>query len=235
MFLMSLHVCLKAAGSETDSTKVCYNKDEFQRLGGRLSEIDQLLKTSRDSQVPLKENANTIVSELNKLGKEMQKLAQEKENTESELKRKQHDIQLFREIQKDLVNSVEKCQLLQKTTNDKETEIKKLEEELKQNEYKLESVQQEAQAMKENMIKLQAQLEEKHENVIKFQKEKEELTKSYITEKEKAKQLVQIALSDRNEMEVCVWTIFFFVEIICACARHNFDHITFIVSSFSNN
>ena len=50
------------------------------------------------------------MSELNELGKEVQKLAQEKENTESELKRKEHDIQLLSEMRKDLHN-VEICQL----------------------------------------------------------------------------------------------------------------------------
>ena len=174
-----------------------------------MSEIEQLLKASRDSQVPLNENLNNIVCELTKVGKEMRKLAQEQENTESELKRKEDDIQLVSGIQKDLAHGVEKCQalqdkcrLLQGITNDKKTEVKRLEEELKQNKHEIESVQQKAQSMKENLFTLQAELEEEHENVMKFQKEKGKLTKSYIIEKEKAKQLVQITLSDQNEMEV---------------------------------
>ena len=192
-----------------EEIELYYQRDEFQQLGGRLSKIEQDLKASRDSQVPLNENLNNIVGELTKLGKEVQKLAQERENTESELKRKEDDIQLVSGIQKDLAHSVEKCealrekrQLLQEITNDKKTDVKRLEEELKQNKHEIESVQQKAQSMKENLFTLQAELEEKHENVMKFLKEKGELTKSYIIEKEKAKQLVQITLSDRNEMEV---------------------------------
>ena len=201
-------VLIKAAGVE--STEVRYHKDEFQRLGRRLSEIEQLLKTSRDSQLPLKEDLSNLVSELNKLGKEVRKFAQERDRTESELKRREHDVQLLSDMKKDLVHSVEKCQmlqekyqLLQEITNDKKKEIKRLEEELKTKEHQLQCVQQEAQAVKDKLSKLQAELEEKHEEVKTLQKEKEELTKLYSAEKEEAMNLLRITLSNRDEMEVC--------------------------------
>ena len=192
---------MQATGSE--STEVHYHRDEFKQLGGRLSEIEQLLKTSRDSQLPLNENVNNLVSELNKLGKEVLKLAQDREDTMLELQRKQHDFQLLSEMKsKDVAHSVEKCQLLQEILTDKKKEIKRLEEELQKKEHQLQSVQQEAQAVKDKLSKLQTELEEKHEEVKTLQKEKEELTKLYNDEKEEAMNLLQIALSSRDEMEV---------------------------------
>ena len=185
------------------STEVHYHKDEFQQLGGRLSEIEHLLKTSRDSQVPLNENVNTLMSELIRLGKQVLKLAQDRENTILELQRKQHDFQLLSEIKsKDVAHSVEKCQLLQEILTDKKKEIKTLEKDLQKKEHHLQSVQQEAQAAQDKLSKLQAELEEKHEKVKTLQKEKEELTRSYIAEKEEVKKLLQITLTARDEVEV---------------------------------
>ena len=166
-------------------------------------EIEQLLKTSRDSQVHPNDSVNNLMSELTKLGKEVLKLAQEKENTKSELKCKQHDIQLLSEMKsKDVAHSIEKCQLLEEILTYKRKEIKRLEEELQKKEHHLQSVQQEAQRLKDKLSELQTELEEKHEEVKTLQKEKEELTRSYITKKEEVKKLVQITLTDRDEMEV---------------------------------
>ena len=71
-------------------------------------------------------------------------------------------------------------------------------------EHQLQCVQQEAQAVKDKLSKLQAELEEKHEEVKTLQNEKEELTKLYSAEKEKAMNLLEISLSNRDEMEVCM-------------------------------
>ena len=193
----------KAAGS----TEVHYHRDEFQQLAGRLSEIELLLKTSRDSQVPLNDSVNNLVSELTKLGEKLQKLAHDRETIESELYQKQHNFYLLSEIKKDMAHSVcqlveDKCQLLKEMLTDKKKEIKRLEEELQKKEHQLQSVQQEAQAMTEKLTKLQTELEEKHEEVKNLWKEKEELTRSYIAEKEEVKKLVQTTLSHRGEMEV---------------------------------
>ena len=192
-----------------ESTGVHYHRDEFQQIAGRLSEIEQLLKTSRDSQVPLNDSVKNLVSELTKLGEKLQKLAHNRETIESELHNKQHNFYLLSEIKKDLAHSVEKCQLvedkcqlLQQIIDKNEEEIKRLEEELQKKEHQLQSVQQEAQAAKDKLSELQAELEEKHEEVKNLQKEKEELTRSYIAEKEEVKKLVQITLTDRDEMEV---------------------------------
>ena len=200
-------IYVKVAGAE--STEVHYHRDEFQQLGRRLSEIEQLLKTSRDSQVPLNEDVSNLVGELTKLNQEMWKLAQERNMTESELKRKEHDVQLLSDMKKDLVHSVkecqllqEKCQLIQEITDDKKKEIKRLEEELKMKEHQLQCVQQEAQAVKDKLSKLQTELEQNHEQVKNLQKEKEELTKLYSAEKEEAMNLLQITLYNQDEMEV---------------------------------
>ena len=196
--------CIKVAGSEP--TKEHYHRDEFQQLGRRLSEIEQLLKASRNSQAPLNEGVNNIASELTRLGKKLQKLAQERENIESQLEHKQHDVYLLSEIKKDLAHSDEKrqlvedkCQLLQQIISKNEEEIKRLEKKLKRKENQLQSLQQEAQERKTKISKLQTELEEKAEEVKTLQKEKEKLTRSYNAVKE---ELLQISLSDRDEMEV---------------------------------
>ena len=191
---------MQATGSE--STEVHYHREEFQQLGGRLSEIEQLLKTSRDSQVPLNENVNSIVSELTKLGKEVEKVAQDTRNIELELQQRQRDSQLLSEMQKDLAHSAEKCQLLQQMVNKNGEEIKRLKKKLEKKKKQLQSVQQEAQVVKDKLSKLQAELKQKHEEVKILQKEKEELTKLYSAEKEEAMNLLQITLSNRDEMEV---------------------------------
>ena len=198
--------CMKVGVSEP--TEVHHHGDEFQQLGRRLSEIEQLLKTSRDSQVPLNDSVNNLVSELTKLGEKLQKLAHDRQTIESELHHKQHNFYLLSEIKNDLAHSVEKCQLvedkcqlLQQIIDKNEEEIKRLKKKLQKKEHQLQSVQQEAQAMTEKLTKLQTELEEKHEEVKNLLKEKEELTRSYIAEKEEVKKLVQTTLS-QGEMEV---------------------------------
>ena len=188
----------KAAGS----TEADFHKDEFQQLAGRLSEIEQLLKTSRDSQVPLNENVNNLVSELTKLGKEVEKVAQDTGNIELELQRKQRDSQLLSEMQRELAYSVEKCQLLQQMIDKNEEEIKRLKKKLEKKKKQLQSIQQEAQAAKDKLSELQAELKEKHEEVKNLQKEKKKLTKLSNAEKEEVKKLVQIISSDRDELKV---------------------------------
>ena len=190
--------------TESESTEVLSHREIFQRLGGRMLVNEQLLKMSRDSQVPLNEKVTNLTSELNKLGKELLKLAQHRENTMLDLQRKQHDFQLLSEMKsKDVAHSDEKCKVLHQILTNEKKEIKSLKVELRKDERQLQSVSQEAQAMKDELFKLQAQLEKKHEEVKTLQKEKEELTRSYIAEKEEVKKLVQITLTDRDEMEVC--------------------------------
>ena len=232
IFILCHCVLIKAAGA--GSTEAHYLRGEFQRLGGRLSEIEQLLKTSRESKVPLNEDVNNLVSELTKLGKEVRKLAQDRDRTESELKRKEHDVHLLSDMKKDLVHSVEKCQmlqekcqLLQEITDDKKKEIKRLEEELKMKEHQLQCAQQEAQALKDKLSKVQAELEKKHEEVKNLQKEKEELTKLYSAEKEEAMNLLQITLSNRDEMEVG-----YTEHGALICSIHNYDPIHFLFFFF---
>ena len=219
---------MQATGSQ--STEVHYHRDKFQRLSGRLSEIEQLLKTSRDAQVPLNENVKDLMSELNKLGKEALKLAQDRESTTLELQHKQHDLQLLSEMKsKDVAHSVEKCQLLEEILTGKKKEIKRLEGKLQKKENHLQSVQQEAQRMKEKLSSLQAELEAKHEEVKTLQKKKEELTRSYIVEKEKLKKLVQITLIDRNEMEVRYCLQF------KICAMHYYPSLCFPLATTDHN
>ena len=201
-FIFADHCLLKAAASQL-TAEVQPHRNDLQQIGGRLMEIEQLLKSSRDLQLPLNENVTNVVSELAKLSKQVQKLSQERDSTETKLQRNKRDCMLLSEMQK--VHDDEKCQLLQEIIDDKKREIKWLQEELKQKERKLECTQQEAKELQEKLSKVQDDLKVIHEDVKALQKEKEELTRSYNSEREKVSKLVQSTLiltSDREEMKV---------------------------------
>ena len=164
-------------------------------------EIEQLLKSSRDLQLPLNEDVTSVVSELTKLSEQVQKLSQDVENIERKLQRNERDCVLLSEMQKEKVHDKEKCQLLQEIIDDKKREIKRLRKELKQKKNKLECTQQEAKELQEKLSKVQEELKLSHENVKTLQKQKEELTRSYHCEKEKVSKFVQ-STSDQEEMKV---------------------------------
>lgn len=190
---------IKAVGSE--SAEVHYHRHEFQQLSGRLTEIEKLLKTSKDSQVPLNDSVKNLVCELTKVSKEIQKLAQERDKTELELKRKQHHFEFLSGMK----NNSTSCVTLQEIINDNSQEIHRLKEALQVKEHQLQAIQLEAEVMRKNLSELQSKLKTKHEEVVSLQKEKEELTKAYNYEKEEAKKLVQISYTltlDREEMKV---------------------------------
>ena len=190
---------LKAAASELVA-EVCRHRDDLQRIGGRLMEIEQ---RSRDSQLPLNEDTTSIMNKLTELSEQVQKLSQDRDNTETKLQRNERDRALLREMQK--VHDEEKCQLLQKIIDDKESAIKQLQEELKQKDRKLECTKQEAKELQEKLSKVQDELKVKHEGMKTLQKEKEELTRSYNSERETVRKLVQSTFaltSDRDEMKV---------------------------------
>ena len=166
-------------------------------------EKEQLLKSLRDLQITLNGNVTSVVSELTKLSEQVQKLSQDRDNTETTLQCNERDCMLLSDMQK--VHDDEKCQLLQEIIDDKKREIKQLQEELKQKEHKLERTQQEAKELQEKLSKVQDELKVIHEDVKALQKEKKELTRSYNSEREKVSKLVQSAFaltSDREEMKV---------------------------------
>jgi len=134
---------------------------------------------------------------------QVQKLSQDRTNTETKLQRFQRDCMLLSEMQK--VHDDEKCQLLQEIIDDKKREIKRLQEELKQKECELECTQQEAKELQEKLFKVEDELKVIHEDVKALQKEKRELTRSYNSEREKVSKLVHSTFtltSDREEMKV---------------------------------
>ena len=59
------------------------HRDYLQQMGGKLLEIEQLLRSSRDLQLPLNDNVTSVISELTKLSVQEQKLSQDRDNTES--------------------------------------------------------------------------------------------------------------------------------------------------------
>ena len=178
-------------------------RDDLKQIGGRLVEIEQLLKSSRDSQLPLNENVTNVVSKLAELSEQLKKLSQDKDNTETKLQRNERDCVLLSEMQK--VHDEEKCQLLQEIIDDKRREIKRLQEELKQKDHKLEQTRQKARSLQEKLSKVQDELKVKHEGMKTLQREKEELMRSYNSERETVRKLVQSTFaltSDRDEMKV---------------------------------
>ena len=195
---------IKIEGSEL-TAEIRQLREEVCKLGGRLTETDQLLKTSRDSQVPLNEKVNTTVSELANRREEVQKIVEERERIDVELKCKQRDSQLLSEMKMDLANSAEKCQLMKKLIDDMTKEIKRLEEKLEKKNYKLKVVKEETRELQKNLSKLQAELDEKHEEVKKLRKEKEVLCKSRM---EKIVSIIFTPAYDQEEMKVDILIAF---------------------------
>ena len=195
--------CLSKTAASELVAEVCRHRDDLQQIGGRLMEIEQDSKFSRDSQPPLNRDVISIMNKLTELSEQVDKLSQDRDNTETKLQRNERDRVLLREMQK--VHDEEKCQLLQKIIDDKESAIKQLQEELKQTQRKLECTKQEAKELQEQLSEVQDELKVKHEGMKKLQKEKEELTRSYNSERETVRKLVQSTFaltSDRDEMKV---------------------------------
>ena len=202
-FIFADHCLLKAAASQL-TAEVQPHRDDLQQIGGRLMEIEQLLKSSRDLQLPLNENVTNVVSELAKLSMQVQKLSQDRDNTETKLQRNERDCVLLSEMLT-VHDDTEKCQLLQRIIDYKERKIKRLKEELKCKEYDLECTQQEAKALQMKLAEVQDELKVIHEEVKALQIEKKELTRSFNSEREKVNKLVQSTFtltSDREEMKV---------------------------------
>ena len=166
-------------------------------------EIEQLLKSSRDLQLPLNENVTNVVSKLAELSEQVEKLSQDRDNTDTKLQRNERDCVLLSEMQN--VHDEEKCQLLQEMIDDKRREIKRLQEELKQKDCNLEQARQKAKSLQEKLTKVQDELKVKHEGMKTLQREKEELMRSYNSERETVRKLVHSTFaltSDRDEMKV---------------------------------
>ena len=167
-------------------------------------EKEQLLKSLRDLQITLNGNVTSVVSELTKLSEQVQKLSQDRDNTETMLQCNERDCVLLSEMLT-VHDNKEKCQLLQRIIDYKERKIKRLKEELNCKEYDLECTQQEAKALLMKLAEVQDELKVIHEKVKALQNEKKELTRSYNSELEKVNKLVQSTFtltSDREEMKV---------------------------------
>ena len=204
LFYFADHCSLKAAASELVA-EVCRHGDDLQQINQRLLEIEQRSKLSKDSQLPLKEDAISIMNKLTELSEQVQQLSQDRDNTKTKLQRSERDCVLLSEMQNENVHNEEKCKLLQKVIDDKESEIKQLQEQLKQKESKLECAQQEAKALQEKLSKVQEELEVRHEDMKKLQKEKQKLIRSYNIEREIVCKLAQSTFAlrlDRDEMKV---------------------------------
>ena len=183
------------------ATELSHHRDDLCQLGEKLTKVEKLLKSSRDSQVSLNESVDQIRSKLSKLGKEYEKAAIERDNTETKLQRNERDCVLLSEMQK--VHNEEKCQLLQEMIDDKRREIVRLKKDLQQKEQDLESVRQEAKALQEQLSEVQEKLSAKHEEVKQLQQEKKELVNNYNTEKERMQTKITFLTADREDMMVC--------------------------------
>ena len=163
-------------------------------------EIEQLLKSSRELQLPLNEKVSNAVSKLTELSELVEKHSQDRDNTITKLQRNERDCVLLSEMQ--MVHDEEKCQLLKEIIDDKKREIKRLLEELKQKDRKLEQSRQKAKSLQEKLSEVQVEVKLRHEDMKMLQKEKEELTRSYNSERETVRKLVQALTSDRDELKV---------------------------------
>ena len=180
--------------------EVCRHGDDLQQMGARLAEIEQRSKFSRDSQLPLNEDATSIMNKLTELSEQVNKLSKDRDNTDAKLQRNERDCVLLSEMKQ--VHDEEKCHLLQEMIDDKKREIKRLKKELKQKEQDLEYTQQKAKALQERLSEVQEELKVIHEAAKKLQEEKEELTRSYNSARQDVSRQVNILASDQEGMKV---------------------------------
>ena len=177
-----------------------HHSDNLQHLGQKLTEVEKLLKSSRDSQLSLNENADYIRSKLSKLSENYESIAKERESTGTKLQCNERDCLLLSELQ--MIHMEDKGQPLQEMIDDKKREIKKLHEDLQQKEHDLELVQQEAKLLQERLSKVQAELSAKHKEVKQLQQKNKELISAFNLEREQMQTTITLLISDREDMMV---------------------------------
>ena len=161
-------------------------------------DAEEHLRQSQESKVKANERASEAVTKLEELHENVEKISEEKNNLEKELKIKERECELLCAMQeKDAYN-----QVLQKKIDKKRKKIKSLKKELQLKESELQTTLQEAQTKQKELSEAQKVLKKQHEQVIKLQREKEELACSYNTEKEKVSKIVQILISDKDQIQV---------------------------------
>ena len=190
---------MQAAGSKL-AIDIQHHSDNLQHLGQKLTELEKLLKSSRDSLLSLNENADHIRSKLSKLSENYESIAKERESTGTKLQRNERDCLLLSELQ--MIHREDKGQPLQEMIDDKKREIKKLHEDLQQKEHNLELVQQEAKLLQERLSKVQAELSAKHKEVKQLQQKNKELTSAFNLEREQMQTTITLLISDREDMMV---------------------------------
>ena len=183
------------------ATELSHHRDDLWQLGQKLTKVEKLLKSSRDSQLSLNASVDHIRSKLSTLGEEYEKAALERDNTERKLQHNESDCVLLSKMQK--VHNEKECQLLQEMIDDKRREIVRLQKDLQQKEQDLESVRQQAKVLQEQLSKVQEELSAKHEEVKQLQQEKKELVNKYNLEKEGMQTKVTFLTADREDMMVC--------------------------------
>ena len=159
--------------------------------------MKKLLKSSRDSQLSLKDH---IRSKLSELSENYESIAKERESTGAKLQCNEQDTLLLSELQR--IHREEKGQPLQEMIDDKKREIQKSHDDLLQKEHDLELVQQEAKLLQEQLSEVQAELSAKHEEVKQLQQKNKDLISTFNIEREQMQTTITFLISDREDMMV---------------------------------
>ena len=175
------------------------HKDELKQERRKLVDAEEHLRQSQESKVKANEEVSELVTKLEELCENAEKIAQEKRNIEMKLKLKERESQLLSAVwEKDNVVN----QFLQRKVDKKRKKIKRLKEELQSMNSELQSAFQVVQNRQEQLSQVQKEMKKQHEKVMQLQREKEELAWSYNTEKEQVSKIVQLLVSDKEDMQV---------------------------------
>ena len=153
------------------------------------------LRHSQESKAKASKRASEVVTELEKLHENVERISHVTSSLERELKFKEQEYKLLSAMQ-------EKDEFLQMKIDKKKKKIKILKEELQRKEWELQSALREVQTRREELMQAQKELKKQHDEVILLQREKEELDCSYSIEKEQVSKIVQILASDKEELQV---------------------------------
>ena len=160
---------------------------------------EERLRCAQESKAKANDKTSEVVTKLEELHENMQKIAQEKDSIEMKLKFKEQECELLSKMQgKDETYNL----FLQKRIEKKKKKVKRLKEELQKKEHELKSALQEVQTKQEELSQARKELKKQQEEVIQLQREKEELALSYSIEKEQVSKIVQLLVSDKEEMQV---------------------------------
>ena len=125
-------------------------------------DVEKPLRDSQESKAKGSAKTNKVMTRLEDLQEDVEKISQEKSNLERELKIKERECELLSELLSEMQEKDAYNQVLQKKIDKKKKKIKILKEELERKEIELQSAVQEVQTIQEALLQAQQEQKKQH-------------------------------------------------------------------------